>query len=392
MNARSKIPTPRELGFSMPPEWAAHDATWLTWPRDPGTWPGKLAFARHAMARWVREIVRDRPSASARQKPPRPPERVEINVCDAAQKASAARLLQDWDIDLSRVGFHTNPSNDVWIRDYGPIFVTRAEDRGDGYGRIACVDFSFDAWGGKGRQYYGDEYGLDGKIARRIAKELGVPRFAVPDVMEGGAIDVNGAGTLMAARDCVINLRRRAGRTPAERRAHVERTFADFLGQTHFLWVDDVAIEGDDTDGHIDNLARFAGKRTIVTVVAEDRSDPLFEPLKKNERALASARGADGRRFDVVAVPAPPAFRYRTRRWGKPVRWRYPASYANFYIANHVVLVPTFSTASDLPALEALAKLFPDRDIVGVDSCDYILGQGAVHCSTQQQPAAGAAR
>lgn len=372
------MPTPRELGFRMPAEWETHAATWLTWPRDPLTWPGKLPLARQVMARWVREITRARAGAT------RPVEHVHILCHDEAIRDDAATTLEDWDIPAERVSLAVVPNNDVWIRDYGPIFVTRECDHGDGFGRRAVVDWDFDAWGGKGEKYYGEELGLDNRVPAVIAQTLGLARFTPGEVLEGGGIEVNGAGVLMAATQCLLAMREREGATDDERRAHMERVLGEYLGVTRFLWVDNVDFEGDDTDGHIDNLARFVGENRILTVTCDDAADPLYEPLLRHHAALREKAGSD---FEIVTVALPSAFRYRCVRDGEPARWRYPTSYANFYIANNVVLVPTFADDHDRAALDAIAGCFPDRAVVGIDCCDYILGQGAIHCSTQQMPA-----
>ncbi|MCL4235936.1 MAG: agmatine deiminase family protein [Deltaproteobacteria bacterium] len=380
MTDKTNLRTPSEIGFRMPAEWETHEATWLTWPHDPGTWPGKVDIARQAMARWVREITRVRPGAKRRR------EIVNVIARDDAMRGEIKMTLDDWDIDAAAVKIHVIPNNDVWIRDYGPIFITRDGDPGDGLGCLAVVDWGFDAWGGKGEKYYGESLGLDNQVSAKIAEIVGVPRFVPGEVLEGGGIEVDGEGSLMAATQCLLAMREREGASLDERRTHMERALTEFLGVRHFVWVDNVDFEGDDTDGHIDNLARFVAPGRILTVTCDDPKDPLHDPLRRHLDALRAKTDITGRPYDIVTVPLPAAFRFRCLRDGAPERWRYPTSYANFYIANNVVLVPTYADNNDRRALAAIATCFPDRAVVGIDCCDYILGQGAIHCSTQQQP------
>lgn len=363
--------SPRDLGFRMPAEWEPHAATWLTWPHQAGTWPGRLHAAQESMCRWIRALTAFGG------------ERVAL-CCPPTQAPDDLRTRLDaWDIDLDRVDLHVIATNDSWIRDYGPIFVTRDADPGDGFGTVAAINWTFDAWGGKGEAYYGDDVGLDDEVPRHICETLGLKRFDSDLILEGGAIEVNGAGTLMAARDCVLTARERFAGTAAQVQGLVEDELARMLGVEHFHWVPDVAFEGDDTDGHIDNLARFVGPSTIVTVVGSSARDPLHAPLQANLRHLQGLRDRQDRPYEVVAIPLP-----HPQVFAAPgrERHRYPASYANFYIGNHAVLVPTYADPNDREALDTLQGLFPGRQVIGIDCCDYLLGLGAIHCSTQQQP------
>ncbi|MHB2017436.1 MAG: agmatine deiminase family protein [Candidatus Xenobia bacterium] len=353
--------SPRALGYRMPAEWARHDATWISWPHDPNTWPEKVTHAEHCVARWVRALVRG--------------ERVEINVLDETHRQHVMEILRDWDVPLDDVGLHLRPTADAWIRDYGPSFVVGSQG-------LAAICWEFDAWGGKGEQYYGDRRVFDTKVARDIASSLDVPHFAPGIVLEGGSIEVNGEGTLMATRECLLDSRSR----PAQQQ-EVEAALRESLGVEHVLWLANVPMEGDDTDGHIDNLARFVGPHTVLTVIETDRTRPLYEPLQQNLRRLEAMRVQDGKQLTVVTVPLPAPFHYRWAPYGKKARQQFPASYANFYIGNEVVLVPVYADANDHLAVETIRQCFPDRAIIGIDCCDYILGQGAIHCSTQQQPA-----
>ncbi|MCG3173615.1 MAG: Agmatine deiminase [Myxococcota bacterium] len=373
-------PTPAALGFRMPAEWEPHEATWLTWPRDPITWPGKVPFAEQCMARWVREITAD--SFGRR------PEIARINVHSKELRKRAKEILDDWAIPLERVEFHLHPNNDVWIRDYGPSFVTRRKDPGDGYGTRAMIHWRFDGWGGKGADYYGSENGLDARIPGLIAARRNIHRFTPDVILEGGSFEVDGAGTLLTTSECLLDHRLHPGVSAAEKQNRLEADLAAHLGVRNFIWLrEEFALDGDDTDGHVDNIARFAGPGVIVTIIAPERRHPLYQVLKRNRQLLDKARDAQGKPYAIAEIPLPPNLEYRITLRGRRTRRRYPASYANFYIANRCVLVPVYACQYDLPALDVLGKLFPDRQIIPVDCCDYILGQGAIHCSTQQEPA-----
>ncbi len=365
--------TPRRLGFRMPAEWEPHQATWLSWPHEATTWPEKVPFAEQTMARWVRELARTH-------------ERVDVNVLDAAHESRVRGILEDWDVLMAHVHLHPIPTADVWIRDYGPIFITRKDAPDDGYGRLAVTAWDFDAWGGKGAGYYGDREHRDRSVAESIGTLLDVPVFKPGMVLEGGGIEVNGGGTLMAARDCLLTHRQREGGSPAGVQANVEHRLHDYLGVDHFIWVENVHFEGDDTDGHIDNLARFVGPRTIAVAMAEERSHPLYRKLRDTVRFLERQRTETGHPVEVVPLPMPTEFHYRWLQQGSKVRQQFPASYLNFYIGNHAVLVPIYADRHDVAALDLLSRCFPDRHVIPIDCCDYILGQGAIHCSTQQVP------
>jgi agmatine deiminase len=356
--------TPRQLGYRMPAEWEPHRATWLSWPHEPTTWPHKLTHVEQCFARWIKALLQSG-------------ERVELNVRHTKHAAHVRRILNDWDLDWTLLRLHEIATNDVWIRDYGPIFVTR-----DGPEPLAIIDWDFDGWGGKAETYYGSAAGLDNEVPRRIADLLGLPRFVPGVVLEGGGIEVNGAGTLLAARECLLHMRSRG-----DAQAALEQKLADYLGVRHFIWLDNVSFEGDDTDGHIDNLARFVGPNRVVCVVTSDRGSNMYGPLQGARQALQAAHDQDGRPLEVIDLPLPQAFHYHWDPPGGKQRQRFPASYANFYIGNKVVLVPTYADPNDLPALRVIQDCFPTRQVIGIDCCDYILGQGAIHCSSQQEPA-----
>lgn len=331
----------------MPAEWEPHAATWLAWPRDPQTWPERFAAMPPLWAELVRTLAAS--------------EEVHVLAGGEGVMQSARETLGR----LPRVQLHDIATNDAWIRDYGPTFLVGP--RGDA---PAAVDWDYDAWGGKYLPC--DE---DRRAAERIICGLGYRRFMPGIVLEGGAIDVNGRGTVLTTDKCLIE----AERNPDLRRRDVERFLRDFCGARHVIWLAG-GIAGDDTDGHVDQVARFVGPSAVVAAVEQDRDDENYASLEENLQRLMRAKDQDGRPLEVVPLPMP-------RPLSSAAGDRLPASYANFYIANRQVLVPTFDDPSDSIALETLARLFPDRGIHPVRAVDLILGLGAIHCITQQQPA-----
>jgi agmatine deiminase len=345
-------PAPAALGYRMPAEWAPHRGTWLSWPHKEASWPGRFGPVPGIFATMVRALA-DR-------------EEVHINVAGPAMESSVRTLLGDAGADTGNVFFHHNPTNDAWCRDHGPIFVERTRD---GEREQAIVDWDFNAWGGK----Y-PPYDLDDVVPTRIGAELGLPVFEPGIVMEGGSIDVNGRGTLLTTEACLLN----PNRNPQLDRAGIERCLRDFLGVTKILWLGD-GIAGDDTDGHVDDLSRFVDERTVVTVVERDPGDENYEPLQENLERLRGMTEQDGRPLRVVTLSMPRPLAHDGQR--------VPASYANFYIANGLVLVPAYDPARDEEAFAILRDLFPDRDVLGIDCTDLVWGLGAFHCVTQQWPA-----
>ena len=344
--------TPAQLGYHMPAEWAPHRGTWLSWPHKEASWPGKFGPVPGIFAAMVRELA-DR-------------EEVHINVAGPGMETSVRVLLGDAGADAGNVFFHYNPTNDAWCRDHGPVFVERT--RG-GTRDQAIVDWGYNAWGGK----Y-PPYDLDDVIPARIGAELGLPVFQPDIVMEGGSIDVNGRGTLLTTEACLLN----PNRNPRLDRAGIEGYLRDYLGVRKILWLGD-GIAGDDTDGHVDDLTRFVDEQTVVTVIEEDPADQNYEPLQENLERLRGMTDQDGRPLRVVTLPMPRPLAHDGQRL--------PASYANFYIANGLVLLPTYDPPRDEEALATLASLFPGRDVVGIDCTDLVWGLGAFHCVTQQWPA-----
>jgi agmatine deiminase len=343
-------PAPAELGFAMPAEWAPHQATWISWPHNPETWPGALEQAEAAMAQAVAALAGG--------------ETVRINVLDADHEARVRQRLGPAGASAAVV-FHHFRTNDAWCRDHGAIFVK------DAAGRLGAVNCGFNAWGGK----Y-PPWDLDDAIPAQMAAALGVPLFEGGLVLEGGSIDVNGAGTVLTTEQCLLN----ENRNPRLARAEIEERLRLLLGVQQVLWLGD-GIVGDDTDGHVDDITRFVAEDTVVTVTEPDPSDPNHEPLAENLARLEAMRLPDGRPLRIVELPMP-----------RPVELdgqRLPASYGNFYIGNEAVLLPVFDQPADAEAARILAPLFPGRRIVPIRANELVIGLGAFHCLTQQVPAAG---
>jgi agmatine deiminase len=340
--------TPAALGYRMPAEWEPHAATWLSWPRREGiSFPESFDLVLPALREMVEALVEA--------------EQVRINVCNGAHEAEARQVLRR--LPMERISFHMVPTNEPWCRDHGPIFLTRVVDP-----RLAIVDWDYNAWGNK----Y-PPYDLDEIVPTRVAQIFGLPVFYPRMILEGGAIEVNGAGALLTTESCLLN----PNRNPNLSRNEIEQHLRGFLGVREIFWLGS-GIAGDDTDGHVDDLARFVSKRSVVTVVEEDRADENYEPLQENLGRLREMK-IGRRKIDIITLPMPK----------KIVRegLRLPASYANFYIANSCVLVPTFADPADEAALSILQECFPDRRITGIDCRELIWGLGTFHCLTQQQPA-----
>ncbi|HEX5386388.1 MAG TPA: agmatine deiminase family protein [Gemmatimonadales bacterium] len=344
----------------MPAEWEPHLGTWLSWPHKEASWPGKFSRVPGLFARVVR-LLADH-------------EQVHVNVAGPEMEADVRRMLADAGAGAGNVFFHYNPTNDAWCRDHGPIFLERAMG-GAAQGGVAIrreqavVDWGFNAWGGK----Y-PPYDLDDAVPARIGRELGLPVFTPGIIMEGGSLDVNGRGTLLTTESCLLN----PNRNPALSRTEVERYLRAYLGVQHILWLGR-GIAGDDTDGHVDDLTRFVDPTTVVTVVEDDPRDENFEPLQENLQRLGAMCDQDGQPLRVEALPMPPPVMHQGQRL--------PASYANFYVANGLVLLPGYDAARDEIARVTLQRLFPDRRVVVIDCTDLVWGLGAFHCITQQWPA-----
>jgi len=328
----------------MPAEWQPHAATWMAWPHDDEQWVGMLEPVRREFTALIEAIGIREP--------------VELVVADEESEADARRRLAH-----GSVRFHRVPHQDLWLRDSGPTFLTRGDE-------VALVDWEFNGWGEK---YPAD---LDNQIPTHVARVLGdVPLYKPGIVMEGGSIEVDGGGTVLTTRQCLLSPHRNPGMTEAALEQHLR----DGIGVDHVIWLDE-GLEGDHTDGHIDTITRFADRHTIVTATCDDRDDPNHAVLKANLDRLTDARDADGRPYRVVGLPIPARPAYFEGE-------RLPLTYANFYVLNDAVLVPVYGDEHDEQALQILHPLFPDREIVPLMARALITGGGAFHCVTQQQPA-----
>jgi agmatine deiminase len=351
-NGKKAPNTPAAQGFRMPAEWEAHEATWISWPRRDGiSFPDAYDSVLPVFAKMVDALADSEP--------------VRINVADADAEAEVRQILASKGARSAHVRFHHIPTNEPWCRDHGPIFLKREASP-----RVAVVDWEYNAWGWK----Y-PPFDLDNEVASLVAEQLGMERFVPGMVLEGGSIDVNGEGALLTTSSCLLN----PNRNPDLTKREIEQRLRDFLGAEQILWLGE-GIEGDDTDGHIDDIARFVAPNRVVAVFEEDENDPNYLPLKRNFDMLASA-SLDGKKpLEVAKLPMPSPI----VRDGQ----RLPASYANFYIANRVVLMPVFADACDKWAVTVIQQAFPTRRIIPIDCRDLVWGLGAFHCLTQQQPAA----
>ncbi len=345
----------------MPAEWEPHEATWLAWPHNREDWPGKFQPIPWAYAEIVRHIARG--------------ERVCILVNDEAHQRTAERVLKQAHVGSANVEFFRFRTDRVWTRDSGPIFVTRRQEP-----QVAITHWQFNGWA----KY--PNHKKDEKLPAFVARKLRIPRWEPQMivngkrrrvVLEGGSIDVNGRGTMLTTEECLLSEIQQRNRGIA--RQQLEELFRDYLGVNKTIWLGN-GIAGDDTHGHVDDISRFVSPDTVITVVEQDTSDANHAPLQENLRRLHNATYQNGKKLNVIELPLPSPVWFRGQRL--------PASYANFYTANAAVLVPTFNDANDRAALNILKECFPTRDVIGIYCRDFIWGLGAIHCATQQQPAA----
>lgn len=365
MPARTANKTPAQLGYRMPAEWELHEATWLAWPHNREDWPGKFQPIPWLYAEIIRLL-------SAR-------ETVHLIVSNAAERTRATSCLTRAGANLDRVQFHLWPTDRVWTRDSGPIFIRNKK------GQVALTDWHFNAWA----KY--DDWHNDDKLPARVAKLLKLdasqPTITLSNgknhrvVLEGGSIDTDGQGTLLTTEECLLSEVQQ--RNPGVSCAQLESALHDYLGIEKIIWLNR-GIAGDDTHGHVDDITRFVAPDVITTAIEPDTTDPNHAFLAENLARLKAARTQTGKQYTIAELPMPRPVIFRGQRL--------PASYANFYIANGLVLVPTFHDPNDRVALNTLAQLFPDRDIIGIHAVDLVWGLGTLHCMTQQQPAAGPAK
>lgn len=344
-------PTPKELGFYFPAEFAPHRATWLSWPHKEASWPGKIETIYKPYAQFVRELAKG--------------ENVCINVADKVMQVGANFHLVEAGVDMLKVKFYLHPTNDAWCRDHGPAFLVNPSD-----GKKAIIDWGYNAWGNK----Y-PPFDLDDVIPSLIGEKLKLKVFHPGIVMEGGSVEFNGAGTLMTSTACLLN----PNRNPQLTQEQIEEYLIQYYGVDQVLWIDE-GIIGDDTDGHIDDTVRFVNDDTVLAVIEENKNDGNYDLLQRNLKQLKQMRLISGRQLNIVELPMPDELVYEDQRL--------PASYANFYIANRSVIVPTFRSDKDEKALQIIQQCFPGREVVGIDSTDIIWGLGSFHCLSQQEPAA----
>lgn len=342
--------TPRAQGYYFPAEFAAHDAAWLSWPHKEASWPGKIDSIFPYYAQFIRVLSLT--------------ERVCINVRDEAMKRFALGHIEKAGAVTGKIEFYFHPTNDAWCRDHGPAFLIRPGAEAP----KAVVDWGYNAWGGK----Y-PPFDLDDDIPTKVANRFGLPVFYPGIVMEGGSVEFNGAGTVLTSTSCLLN----PNRNPGLNQAQIEQYLCDYYGMEQVLWIDE-GIVGDDTDGHIDDTVRFVNEDTVLAVVEPDKSDENHALLEHNLSQLKKLRLLNGKPLNIVELPMPDAVVWDDQRL--------PASYANFYISNGHVIVPTFRSAKDDQALRIIQQCFPTREVVGIDSTEIIWGLGSFHCLSQQEP------
>jgi len=353
LSSRVVSETPKSLGYTMPAEWETHDATWLAWPHDPLTFPDRIKKVEETYLHMIEAIHKH--------------ENINLFVTDLNMKSRVAKLLEQKGVNLQKINFYVWDYADVWFRDYGPIFVINKEKK-----QIAFVHWIFNAWGGKYKELV-----KDSQIPYIISNRLQLNNFRPGIVLEGGSVDINGEGTALTTEQCLLN----SNRNPNLSKPEIEKLLIDYYGINHVIWLKS-GVAGDDTDGHIDNLARFINPRTVLCAYEENESDENHSILKNNYEILLKSTDQDGKKLEVIKMPMPPAILANVR----DSKTRLPASYLNFYVANKVVLVPIFKHKNDRVAMKIIQDQFSGRKVIGIDCRDLIFGMGAIHCVMQQQP------
>ncbi|MBN2612634.1 MAG: agmatine deiminase family protein [Bacteroidales bacterium] len=342
--------SPKSRGYFFPAEWFRHEATWLTFPFHEESFPGKMDAVLPSLMEFIKVISQG--------------EKVRVNVHNSQSETRVKKLVEKYGVNPLQVELFIHPSDDVWCRDHGPAFLINpgAESH-----KKVIVNWEFNAWGGK------YPYMNDNSITELIAKKFGLKTYNPAIVMEGGSVDFNGAGTLVTSTACLLN----NNRNPRLKRRDIEYYLCEFYGVEQVLWLHD-GIAGDDTDGHIDDIARFVSEDTVVAMVETDKNDINYIPLQNNLKLLKSFRLLNGKPLNVIEIPMPDAVYHSGQRL--------PASYANFYICNSAVVVPTFRCSKDHKAIDILSGLFPGRKVTGIDATDIVWGFGSFHCLSQQEP------
>ncbi len=342
--------TPKQLGYFFPAEWHPHTATWLSWPHKEASWPGKINTIFEPYCKFIKAITEG--------------EKICINVANETMKNSAIEHLLQHSVNLNKIEFYTHPTNDAWCRDHGPAFIINPKEN-----KKAIIDWNYNAWGNK----Y-PPYDLDDIIPTLIGEKLQLQVFKPNIIMEGGSVDFNGAGTLITSTACLLN----PNRNSQLNQSQIETYLSNYYGVNQILWIDE-GIIGDDTDGHIDDTVRFINEDTVLAAVEENLTDDNYFLLQKNLKQLQEMRLLNGKQLNIIELPMP----------SKPIVWdnqRLPASYANFYIANAIVAVPTYRDMNDDKALSIIERCFPNKKVIGIDSTDVIWGLGSWHCLSQQEP------
>ncbi|NBA87463.1 agmatine deiminase family protein [Emticicia sp. CRIBPO] len=343
------IISPKESGFYFPPEWHPHRATWLSFPRNTDTWEDRFEKIYPSYLEFIKVLSRH--------------EEVCINAHDDVLTTKIRGLFEQYDVSQDNIRLYQHKTNDSWCRDHGPAFLINKNNQDK-----MIVNWEYNAWGGKYPPF--DD---DNNIPVKIAEALGLPYVTPGIVMEGGSVEFNGKGTVMTSKSCLLN----KNRNPHLSQKEIEQYLHDYYGMDQVLWVTD-GIVGDDTDGHIDDTIRFVNEDTVISVIENNKSDDNFIPLKENLEDLKKMRLLNGKQLNIIELPMP-----------DPVidnGVRLPASYANFYIANSVVIVPTYRCKQDETALSIIQDSFKDRQVIGIDSTDIIWGLGSFHCLSQQEP------
>ncbi len=341
--------SPKSQGFFFPAEWHKHTATWLSWPHKEESWPGKIDSIFPIYAQFIKLLTES--------------ELVRINVANAAMQEFALKHIQLAGADMSKVEFFHFPTNDAWCRDHGPAFLINPTTK-----EKIIVDWGYNAWGNK----Y-PPFDLDDVVPTLIANHFNLPVLHPGIVMEGGSVEFNGAGTLLTSRACLLN----ENRNPHLNQAQIEKYLSDYYGVDQILWVGD-GIVGDDTDGHIDDITRFVNEDTVITVIEENKGDENYQLLQDNLEELKEMRLLNGKQLNIIELPMPDPVIFEDQRL--------PASYANYYLSNKYVVVPTYRCANDDKALQIIAAAHPEREVIGLDSTDIIWGLGSFHCLSQQEP------
>ena len=346
-----RLNTPKSLGYYFPAEFAPQEATWLSWPHKEASWPGKIDTIYPAYCEFIKYLAQG--------------QKVRINVANEAMKVFAMQHIENAGANATNVEFFFHPTNDAWCRDHGPAFLINPKSKE----KKVVVDWNYNAWGNK----Y-PPFDLDDVIPTRIGEQFNYPVYHPGIVMEGGSVEFNGNGTLITSTACLLN----ENRNPHLNQKQIEEYLQNYYGVEQVLWVDE-GIVGDDTDGHIDDTVRFVNEDSVITVIEENKNDENYHLLQTNLQQLKKMRLLNGKQLNVIELPMPDAVIYEEQRL--------PASYANFYISNKQVIVPTFRSSKDDKALQIIQECFKTREVIGIDSTEIIWGLGSFHCLSQQEPA-----